>query len=233
MINTLKTWQKKYLNNPGKYILYALGEILLIILGILIAININERQATKKDNSYRCQYLQELSFAFDKDIEDVEINLRALRKWNPQISSILNAINQKKLNDLDSLNIKVQALDDYVTFLQQSRSTIEELKYSNINPVTNRALKNQILVYQETKITYLLDQQRRLNMLNEKIHDYYLQIDVYDLNDMENDTYFINLIKRKHYHNDVMIDHYAGLLTELHEMKGSISEELGKKCEGQ
>lgn len=230
MNNTFKKLRKKYLNNFGRYILYALGEILLVIIGILIAVNINERLASNKDNEFRCQYMQELNFAFDKDIEDIEINLELLRTWNPYISSIITAVEDKTLRDLDSLNLKIQVLDDYVTFLQQSKSTIEELKYSSIDPITNRDLKKMILIYQEAKITYLLDQQRRLNIHNEKIHDYYLNQGVIKAGDMQNDVYFYNLIKNKHYHNDVMISRYGDLLTELLEMKKMIGDEQQENC---
>lgn len=223
----LKKWIKK---NNIKYLLYALGEILLIIVGILIAVGINERQATNKNNIVRCQYLQELKFALDQDKVDVQLNLDAFNEWNPQLREIYFAIAEKKLAHVDSLNYKMNSLWSYVTFLQQSKGKIEELKFSNINLVTNRILKNRILMYQETKITFLLEHQRRFNQVNDKVEEYILKNDMKLTAELEKNEYLFRLIGFKYTKHETMLEHYNILLKELIEINELIEIELTEKC---
>ena len=39
-------------NNTGKYLKYAIGEIILVVIGILIALQINNWNETNKERSY-------------------------------------------------------------------------------------------------------------------------------------------------------------------------------------
>jgi len=90
-------------NKFSKYIIYAIGEIFLVVIGILLAIYINERLTENKTNKLRCVYLDELKFTFEYDIKDVEENIAAFEKWNPKLEELLSALENKNLNDLDSV----------------------------------------------------------------------------------------------------------------------------------
>lgn len=230
---SFKQWRKGNVPKIGKYLLYAVGEIGLIIIGILIAVNVNERQTEKQNQILRCHYLKELKFAIVHDIKDVEINLDAFKIWNPKIKELLIALDQQDLANLDSIDDKVNTLDDYVTFLQQSKSKIEELKYAPVNLIQNRALKHKLLIYQDTKISFLLEQQRRFNQHNEKVEDYFLQKKNFTSLELEKDEYFYQLTHMKHEKHEVMKAHYEGLLQELLELMELIETELGNSCEAQ
>jgi len=62
-------------NKVSKYILYALGEIVLVVIGILIALQINNSNQIRKDKSRIVNYLSEISNDLDQDIESFEKNL--------------------------------------------------------------------------------------------------------------------------------------------------------------
>lgn len=194
MKSFLRKWRKENLNNIGKYFIYALGEILLIIIGILIAVNINERQTSKKDNILRCQYLEELKFSIIHDIEDVEENIDLFEKRNPKIKELLEAIENHNLLEIDSTLDKINILGQYVYFVQQSKSKIEELKYSNVNLITNRSLKNRILLYQESKVMPLLRQEKRFFKIHEKVEDYFdSKFNRIDFKELQDDKHFISV----------------------------------------
>ena len=44
-------------NNMGKYFKYAIGEILLVVIGILIALQINNWNETRKEQALELDYL--------------------------------------------------------------------------------------------------------------------------------------------------------------------------------
>jgi len=56
-------------NKTGKYLKYAIGEIILVVLGILIALSINNWNENKKTRNTEQQYLLALKeeFSFNKD----------------------------------------------------------------------------------------------------------------------------------------------------------------------
>ena len=89
MIKLFKNIRKRLLseNRFSKYLLYALGEIILVVIGILLALQINswnqQRQMIKKEG----QFLNEINENLNEDLQAIEKNL---------------AFNQKKYEAIDS-----------------------------------------------------------------------------------------------------------------------------------
>ena len=150
-------------NKIGKYFKYAIGEIILVVIGILLAVYINEQITENRNNIVRCKYLEELKFTLEYDIEDIEENISGLEKWNPKLEKLISAIQNRQLADLDSLKDKIGTAAQFIFFVQRSKSKIEELKYSNIDLLTDRSLKNKILLYQDNEISSLREIERRYN----------------------------------------------------------------------
>ena len=89
MIKLFKNIRKRLLseNRFSKYLLYALGEIILVVIGILLALQINswnqQRQMIKKEG----QFLNEINENLNEDLQAIEKNL---------------AFNQNKYEAIDS-----------------------------------------------------------------------------------------------------------------------------------
>jgi hypothetical protein len=58
-------------NKTKKYILYAVGEILLVVIGILIALSINNWNDTRKDRISEKELYKSLINSLESDLEDV------------------------------------------------------------------------------------------------------------------------------------------------------------------
>jgi len=52
--------------SSGKYLKYAIGEIILVVVGILIALSINNWSETRKGNDYELLLLKEIHNADDE-----------------------------------------------------------------------------------------------------------------------------------------------------------------------
>ena len=123
MIKFFRKIRQKLLseNNFSKYLLYAVGEIVLVVIGILIALQINDwnegRQKSNLTKNYRLKLIEEL----DSDIK----NLTFLDSMNSIYTSrILNHINN---NDSTEQKIALpirQSHDNYViaTFYSKTYS---------------------------------------------------------------------------------------------------------------
>ena len=61
-------------NRFSKYSLYAIGEILLVVLGILIALQINNQNDLRKDRVKEIHYLTNIK-------TDLEINLQEMDRY--------------------------------------------------------------------------------------------------------------------------------------------------------
>lgn len=65
----------------GKYLKYAIGEIILVVIGILIALGINNWNNESKDIKLNKEYLSRIH----RDIVQDTINFRAIIKDNENI----------------------------------------------------------------------------------------------------------------------------------------------------
>ena len=66
-------------NKVSKYLLYAVGEIVLVVIGILIALQINNNNEAKKDRAFELKMLTEISKALETDINYIENHLIGYR----------------------------------------------------------------------------------------------------------------------------------------------------------
>ena len=62
MIHLFRRIRQQYFrkNKLNKYLLYAVGEIILVVIGILIALQINNRNELRKDRQAEKVYLREI-----------------------------------------------------------------------------------------------------------------------------------------------------------------------------
>jgi hypothetical protein len=220
-------------NRFSRYLIYVLGEVILVVIGILLAISINQRIQNTKDNSLKCEYLNELKFVFDYDIKDVEENILAIETWNPKIEKLIVAHRENKITQLDSVNDKIYTVREYVFFGQRSKTKIEELKYSNLNLIENRELKNRILLYQDSEIEFLRSLERRYNIVDEEIRQYFSKnifTEDVSLNKLNTDKNFLSILKQKYEANGIMENIYRKLLKEQYEIKKMLQLEIEKNC---
>ncbi len=216
-----------------KYVLYALGEVVLITIGVLIAVNINQLVVKKQHKELRCQYLEELSYTFNFDMKDVEENIAGFNQWNPKLEQIIYAIHGKKLIELDSLQDRMLTVNNYLFFNQRTKTKMEELKYSNVDLIGNRELKSKLLLYQDEQVEQLLNMERRYNIVDEEVRQYY-SINFYggkvDFEMMQEDIYFSSLVRQKHRYNHAMRLLYEQVLEKQVEIKKLIELEKEKNC---
>lgn len=78
MINFFRKIRQKLLseNKFSKYLIYAIGEIILVVIGILIALSINNWNEERKDGISEREALDELKQDLMKSLEDIEQNIR-------------------------------------------------------------------------------------------------------------------------------------------------------------
>lgn len=85
-------------NRTKKYLLYAIGEIILVVIGILIALQINNWNTNKKDIDKEYRYLIEIRENLNEDLQ--------------KIQDVLDK-NRSKLQSIDSSFYYLSQMDKY------------------------------------------------------------------------------------------------------------------------
>ena len=62
-------------NKTGKYFKYAIGEILLVVIGILFALQINQWNENRKENNALKTLTENLNNEFQKNLKELESDL--------------------------------------------------------------------------------------------------------------------------------------------------------------
>ena len=130
MISFLRKIRQQLLskNRFSKYSLYALGEIILVVIGILIALQINNwnNNNTEKNNirNYYTRISDEIDLSM-YDLEDFTKSIDTLITLNKRSLHILNLKQKDSLNKLEetigalgtsyTLNITFPILDEFLT----------------------------------------------------------------------------------------------------------------------
>lgn len=135
-------------NKLGGYIAYAIGEILLVVIGILLALQINNWNEGVKDKrleaTYYCKFLEDINQ--DQRLLDTLIleNKGRLRSNN----RLIHLLQQEQALKSD-VNNALRACIAKIRFrFRPSTSAFDDLKSSGkLAIITNISLKNELLKY--------------------------------------------------------------------------------------
>lgn len=150
MIKIFRHIRQKLLaeNRFSKYLLYAIGEIILVVIGILIALQINNwNEARKKENQFKST-LEEL---YNKISDDVWFYNFMIRE-NENIISVTDSLLKTKKND--RLNFTLPANLWYTTIRAKNSSqsialpVLEKIAF-NPEDKKQKKLANQLFSYKE------------------------------------------------------------------------------------
>ena len=146
----------------GKYLKYAMGEIFLVVIGILIALQVNNWNENKKSRTIQHDLLLKLIADLNNDID----------RFNEIDSIYLSDLSKIKYVTEEALSGKNKKLQDpnqmvagrgSALYLTISKSTFEEMiNTGQLYQISTDQLKNEILGYYELS-EFLLEKENRDN----------------------------------------------------------------------
>ena len=129
-------------NKTGKYLKYAIGEIILVVIGILIALSINNWNGQRKQNIQEGYILNQLKIEFQADsIKLNEIENLTTGKIN-QSKSILKLL--KKFNKDSASRIPLHPIffiGKNIPFYDYSPTYNELVNSGKLNVISNDSIK--------------------------------------------------------------------------------------------
>ena len=141
-------------NKFSKYLLYAIGEIILVVIGILIALSINNWNEDRKINLLELSLLIELQGNLRNDILDMKENIGIHENGLKSAHIILQSFNEN-LPTSDSINshfAKVWLVPKYLP----TKTSYKSIQKEGIRIIGNDSLKNSIAYYYETQTSFLI-----------------------------------------------------------------------------
>jgi len=110
MINFFRKIRKQLAddNKPLKYMRYAIGEIVLVVVGILIALSINNWNEERKDIILERYYLESLIEELEKNIQTTLLDKKFNEFQYNNAKLILAACNNKFTGNSEALAVAIE-----------------------------------------------------------------------------------------------------------------------------
>ncbi len=132
-------------NNFGKYLIYAIGEIILVVIGILIALQINSKKEELKNRITEQSILNNLNEDFNKNQQEIDVLIFANNKYHRNLNKFIEILKttpkDTKIKINDTLSMAAIAAPTYIP----TTSTIDVIiSTGNIDLIKNEELKTLI-----------------------------------------------------------------------------------------
>jgi uncharacterized protein DUF6090 len=147
MIKFFRKIRQKLLseNKFSKYLLYAVGEIILVVIGILIALSINNWNEWGKDRKQEKEILVDLKLTLENNITLLGTRIEYF-SFGQKSGRIIMDVIDNNLSNHDSLGIYFfKATQGYGGADVISYVGYEALRNNGFSLITNKLLKDEIL----------------------------------------------------------------------------------------
>jgi hypothetical protein len=200
-------------NKLNKYLLYAIGEIVLVVIGILIALQINNWNQERLDRIRSIEFHQRLADELAVMEERSNDDVRRAKQLVEYLRQSVLILSNGELSETarDTLDYTLQNFFQFVR-LEGELKAFEEMKSTGqLGLIYNKELKENLLEY----MSYLESISKVYDQLAEKVNDTemvdkYVKINIkkettqstleYDFQQMAKDHYLINKFSRYGYY---------------------------------
>ncbi len=225
--------------STGKYLLYALGEIALVVIGILIALQINNWNEGRKEKAYENKMLAEISASIALDIEELMgmSNLcQFLKEDAAEGLRVLSSdnVNIDSLADILGSNIQLEINFQYAAFESLKSRGLDYLSSDSIRiglaklydqsyAEVRQNLDNYNLYLREYARPHLWETTKVVNrdggLLNYPLHD----------GEIKDDHTISNHLELRWFMMDRYVPHMLQTVQQCKQLREIISKELKDK----
>ncbi|MBT8377334.1 MAG: hypothetical protein KJO22_10720 [Bacteroidia bacterium] len=136
-------------NRTGRYFTYALGEIILVVIGILIALQINNWNESRKKVILKNTYLSRLINDVKKDTSNINYLVKELNINQSSITNLISTLGQENISpELDSALVAFYNRGWVISDFVATANTYTDLSQTgNMNIISNTDLVDEIIRY--------------------------------------------------------------------------------------
>jgi len=152
MLNLYRKIRKRLAddNKPAKYMRYAIGEIVLVMVGILLALQVNIWNEERKNTLIEHDYLIEMLEDVENNLEKSDENIKRIEELLPAIIGLIEqSTGNKPKISLDSLNIAFSKINDMPAYSSTDRVYNNLVGSGDLKLIRNSELKTNLAEYYE------------------------------------------------------------------------------------
>jgi len=179
MINFFRKIRQQLLteNKFSKYLLYAIGEIFLVVIGILIALQINNWNEDRKDRKAETQALIDLKIKFDRNQERLEFLSNKKQQKENEGRAYLNIITDSTIPLAEK--IKTKPPSPFKMLWSTTNAVLNGLlSTGDLGKIQNDSLKYHLTYWSdkvdnwnELENRYINAEDARINYLASRIYE--------------------------------------------------------------
>ena len=141
-------------NKFSKYLIYAIGEIILVVIGILIALQINNWNENLIKSKEEIHILKALKIGLEADLTDLKFNKKSIQSSIASANKVIYSL-ENNLPYRDSIPDYIGHMMFPVIFVH-STSAFETLKSKGINLIKNDNLREEIINVYDSQYSFFL-----------------------------------------------------------------------------
>ena len=186
MIKFFRRIRQNLLNEgkTSKYFKYAIGEIVLVVIGILIALQINNWNQQRIEQNKEQTYLSNIKRDLENQLNSIDIQLEHEKKYIVNTQPFLDYYYKHKKIKLDAtFNTNLTLATERRTFVRTDPTYTDFISSGNIDIIKDITFKNNLIEYYQN-----LERVEKINQ-NNNIH----------LNDQ---IYFSEILKLIYYDDE-------------------------------
>lgn len=222
-------------NKVASYLRYAIGEIILVVIGILIALQINNWNEDRKDSMLELKILKGLQADLEKNINDVRAMITSDSLIMVSNEILLEILNDKNSQYNDSMKIYFGIINRYWVFFPQGIA-YETLKSKGLTTIKNDTLRSKIVeLYEVTyfKNSHQLDLKKDLyinsnNLINKRLRtleEINKKVPV-DFEKLKTDEEFINTVSHFYAEQKNFLGHSKSILSATVAVNNDVKKEI-------
>jgi len=136
-------------NKNGKYFKYAIGEIVLVVIGILVALQINNWNQTRLDRSFEVTMLSEIKSSLESDLNYYEDFKSRVERKSQGIQELLTMIASNKTFP-DTVLLASYNKMTFGNLFDYNKGGYEGIKSVGLDKISNDSLRRElILIYEK------------------------------------------------------------------------------------
>lgn len=238
-------------NKTAHYFKYAIGEIILVVIGILIALQINNWNEARKSKILELNYLENIKTDLNLNLASLKTFIADREKSIKASDSILEFFNNTKPLNLDAFNRYGLDVMVWYPFEQHDNTYQELLNSGNLSIISNKEIKDHIqnmqtsfkrVIFIESEMqqdfeSYLYDPYFNTADLETSIKNAEaqtsnkvpkVQMNIDQVKALLNNQLFKNGFVLSAYNSDLLITEYSNIMETTNQLITLIDKELTK-----
>ena len=147
-------------HQTAKYLKYALGEIVLVVLGILIALQINNYNTHREQRKSEQQYLLSLQAEFNNNLNKLDVEMQKNLERRDAANKLLTLFDKNISDTVSNETISKSFFTIFSTEPNYEPSTgvlMDIISSGNLNLIQNQQLREHLASFESTMRVYKME----------------------------------------------------------------------------